>query len=247
MSGSAVLKRQENYRVRVARERRERMRAHLLNSVMIVCSGEDSGSPAVIEDVIRHADVSRGTFYKYFDSLDQAMCELAQDMADDMAGGGIVHVYDGIEDPLIRTAAGFLLYLTRARIEPEWGGFVCRVGLLNASGVLAGKIVTDIEAGIASGDYVIPSLPVALDLVIGTKIEAIQRIISGGVGPDYLCGMTSMILRALGVAPVKADHVVAGAYQWICTQAPDHLHWWKEMGAETPPAQAEGKTGRDAA
>ena len=244
MSGSAVLKkRQENYRVRVARERRERMRAHLLNSVMIVCSGQSSNGPAVIDDVIRHAEVSRGTFYKYFDSLDQAMGELAREMADDMAGGGIVHVYDSVEDPLARTATGFLLYLTRALIEPEWGGFVCRVGLLNASGVLAGRIVADIESGIASGDYVIPSLQVALDMLIGTKTEAIQRIISGEVGPEYLCAMTSMALRALGVTPMKADHVVANAFQWICTQAPAHLYWWKEIGGEP---EVEGEAGAGA-
>jgi len=231
MSGSKASKPPENYRARVARERRERMRAHLLNSVMIVCSGENGSNSAVIEDVIRHADVSRGTFYKYFDSLDQAMGELAREMADDMASGGIIHVYDVIEDPLTRTAAGFLLYLTRALIDPQWGAFVCRVGLLTNSRVLARKILTDVEAGVASGDYVIPSLTVALDMVIGTKIEAMQRIIAGEVGPDYLRGMTSMILRALGLAPVKADHVVAKAYDWMAAQAPTHLHWWKDIEA----------------
>lgn len=41
-----------DFRVRVARQKRERMRSRLLAATMEVCSVQTSQSPAVIEDVI---------------------------------------------------------------------------------------------------------------------------------------------------------------------------------------------------
>jgi len=73
-----------NHRVRVGRERRQKTRAHLLCAVLQVCSNESARSPAVIDDVAGYADVSRGTFYKYFDSLDQAIAELGNQLAEEM-------------------------------------------------------------------------------------------------------------------------------------------------------------------
>lgn len=217
---------QEDHRIRVARVRRERMRAHILNSVMIAYSASEPGSPVVIDDVIRHAGVARGTFYKYFDSLEKAMSELAQNLADEMAGGGIAGVYDPIRDPVTRTAIGFQLYLARAMMEPAWGAFIYRVGLINRNGLLAQKIIADLEAGLMTGDYDLPSISVALDMMIGVKVEALQRIVTGRVERGYIHGMAALTLRALGVAPTKARTVVANAFCHICDQAPAHLEWW---------------------
>lgn len=203
------------------------MRAHLLDAVMAVCSSEGKGHGAVIDDVIRHADVSRGTFYKYFDTLEQATAALAHKMADEMAGGGIEKVYDSVVEPLLRTCTGFQLYLLRALIEPQWGDFFCHVGLLNSESALSARIVGDIEAGMASGDYAVPSIQIALDMLIGTKVEAIRRIISGNVGPDYIVAMTAVVLRALGTSAPKSDHVSARAFERICREAPQNLSWWK--------------------
>lgn len=217
----------EDHRVRMARQRRQRMRAHLLDSVMLVCSSEGKGHSAVIGDVIRHAEVSRGTFYKYFDSLEQAVAALALQMADEMAGGGIEKVYTSVEEPLLRTCTGFQLYLLRALIEPQWGDFFCHVGLLNSESALSAKMVADIEAGIATGDYAVPSIQIGLDMLIGTKVEAIRRLISGNAGPDYIIAMSSVVLRAFGVSASKADHVAAKAFERICADAPQNLSWWK--------------------
>jgi len=217
----------EDHRVRMARQRRQRMRAHLLDAVMVVCSSEGKGHSAVIDDVIRHAKVSRGTFYKYFDSLEQAIAALALQMADEMAGGGIDHVYDSLTEPLMRTCTGFQLYLLRALIEPQWGAFLCHVGLLNNESALSAKIIGDIEGGIATGDFSVPSIQIALDMLVGIKVEAVRRIISGNAGTGYIRAMTAMVLRAMGVSASKSDHMSAQAFARICAEAPHYLSWWK--------------------
>ena len=68
-------------------------------------SGQSEGA-RVIDDVIRHAHVSRGTFYKHFGSLEEAVSELGAIMVDDMTVG-IYEVYNCVEDPRHRTATGF--------------------------------------------------------------------------------------------------------------------------------------------
>lgn len=222
----------EDHRIRVGRERRERMRAHLLDAVLHVCSHVSARDPVVIDDVIRHANVSRGTFYKYFDSLDDAVSELAVRLADEMTAG-IAEVYDVLEDPVMRTATGFQLFLIRALVEPRWGAFIAQIGLLREGDLITTKIRQDIMLGLESGDYVVPSAQIASDLLMGAKYEAIRRITSVPVDASYIPSMTSMVLRSFGVPAVKADKMVRRAFERLLAEAPQKLAWWR-----TPPVGA---------
>jgi AcrR family transcriptional regulator len=201
------------------------MRAHLLNSVLEVCSGESARSPAVIDDVVQHASVSRGTFYKYFDSLDQAIEELGIELADEMTAG-IADVYDVLEEPVQRTATGFQLFLIRAMMEPQWGAFISHIGLLREGDLITTKIRQDIAQGVESGDYVVPSIEIASDLLMGAKYEAIRRIISSKPDAAYISSVASMVLRAFGVSPAKADKVAKKAFARLLIEAPARLPWW---------------------
>lgn len=218
----------ENHRVRVAREKRGRMRAHLLQSVMKVYSRAGFDGSAVIEDVVKEADVSRGTFYKYFDTLEQAVAELGLALALEMTEG-IFSVYDVLDDPVLRTATGFQMFLLRAMLEPEWGAFIAHIGLLSGDNLFANKIQDDIRLGVETGDYVVESIEIATDLLMGAKIEAILRIIAGGRGPDYVRTMTAMVLRSFGVSPTKAAKVVAKAFVRLSEEAPGKISWWRPV------------------
>lgn len=221
---------QGDHRVRVAAQRRERMRSHLLRSVVSVCSDPTNRDSGAVNEVVRSAGVSRGTFYKYFDSLDQAITELGVQLADEMTEG-IFDVYDVIEAPAERAATGFLMFLLRAAAEPEWGAFVARMGLLGSDGLLARSVRSDVRRGIEGGDFTVPSVEVATDLLMGAKTEAILRIISGARSRSYIQMMTSMILRSLGVPASRADRITARAYERLCEISPGRIEWW------VPPAE----------
>lgn len=224
-SGAA---RREDHRVRVGRERRERMRTHLLQSVLAVCSGHGATSAAVIDNVAKHASVSRGTFYNHFTSLEEAVAELGLQLADEMTQG-ISTVYDVLDDPVLRTATGFQMFLTRAAIEPEWGHFIAHIGLLNSDRLFASKIRADIQLGVETGDYAVPSADIATDLLMGAKIEAIRRMIRGA-SLAYMQSMTSMVLRSFGVMPPQADASVVTAYRRLEREAPAKITWWRSIG-----------------
>lgn len=217
----------EDHRVRVGRQRREKMRAHLLASVIAVCSGEHR-EPAQIDDVITHAKVSRGTFYKYFDSMDQAIAELALQLAEEMTDG-ILWIYDVLDEPIMRTATGFQMFLLRAIMEPEWGAFIAHIGLLSGDNLLTRKIRNDIQLGIETGDYAVSSIELASDLLMGAKIEAIRRLITGGGTADYVRGMATLVLRSFGVSPAKAEKTVQRAFDRLFVEAPGNISWWRPI------------------
>lgn len=219
----------EDHRVRVARERRHRTRAKLFQSVKVVCSGSSVQSPAVIDDVVRHAGVARGTFYKYFSSLEQAIEEFALVLADEMTAG-IAAVYEPLDDPVMRTATGFQTFLLRGLIDHDWGRFLARIGLLGGdSNLITTKIQSDIALGLAAGVYRVPSVEVATDLLMGAKIEAIRRIIGGSVGVDYIRLITTMVLTSFGVDPELAAIKVAAAFERIAEMGPVELEWWRPL------------------
>lgn len=220
----------EDHRVRVARQRREKMRAHLLDSVMAVYpeGRVQGGSPAVIDDVVRHADVSRGTFYKYFDSLDQAVQQLGWQLAVEMTEA-VGSVYYGLTDPPMRTATGFQTFLLRAYLDHRWGAFFSHIGLLDGENLMLRYILADIEMGIDTGDYAVASPQIAADLLIGAKIEAVRRIISDGGSIAYIHAMTAMVLRSFGLSPSKSDKVVSKAYAVLCAEAPGKVAWWRPI------------------
>jgi AcrR family transcriptional regulator len=218
----------ENHRSRVGRERRERMRKHLLQSVTSVCSGRSVQGRAVIDDVIKHAGVSRGTFYKYFESLEQAIAEVAYTLVEEMVDA--IPYYHALEDPVMRTATGFQTYLARAIIDHEWGGFVTHLDLLGGENVrILEAIQGDMRKGVANGDYVLKSIDTAADLLMGAKIEAMRRIVAEGLGAQYMREMTELVLTALGVPPARAEEVVREAFDKLCELGPGNLVWWRPI------------------
>jgi AcrR family transcriptional regulator len=217
----------EDHRIRVARQRRAKMRAHLIRSVMAVYSeGRSNRSSAVIDDVVTHANVSRGTFYKYFDSLDQAVTEMGSQLAIEMTEAVMV-VYDPLTDPVMRTATGFQTFLLRALTDHRWGAFLSHIGLLAGDNLMMQYILADIRMGMETGDYAVKSPEIAVDLLLGAKIEAIRRIISGEGDTKYIRAMTGMVLCSFGVSASKAQRVVEKSYALLQEKAPNNIAWWR--------------------
>src|ERR1700751_753822 len=70
----------QDHRSRVGAERRERMRSRLLSSALQLVAAQGPAAMS-IDDVIAAAEVSRGTFYKYFPSPEALVQEVAYKLA----------------------------------------------------------------------------------------------------------------------------------------------------------------------
>ena len=216
----------ENHRVRVAREKRGRMLAHLFESVLAVCPGSDPSAPAVIDDVVKHAKVSRGTFYKYFSSLEEAIELLGEKFADELARDYAL-LYEELTDPRLRAATGFSIYLSRAVIEPRWGSFVAHLSQRHPGDALRREVSRDLASGIEKGVFSIRAVDVAVDLVIGAKIQAIRHLIENQSSRRYIETMAGLILRSLGVPPDSADEIAIEASNRLHREARDRITWWR--------------------
>jgi AcrR family transcriptional regulator len=216
----------EDHRVRVARMKRERTRAQLLEAVMSAYAERSGAGPAVIDDVIRVANVSRGTFYKYFPSLENAVSELGAQLADEMVAA-IASLYDAVQDPVERHATGFQLYLSRAMIEPKWGEFLAHLNHLKSDNRLVVQIISDLKRGVKAGTYELRSVDVGVRLIVGATIEGIKGIVEGVGSRAYIEDLTGMVLRGIGVSPRAADSAVRLTSRRLHKEGPDKLPWWK--------------------
>ncbi len=221
----------EDHRSRVARERRTRMRDRLVAATRDVYGQCAGGRVPVIDDVIRAAKVSRGTFYKYFDSLDEVLTEIGHNAANDM-----LHSFDRLFSPLddgaVMLATGPLMALARAAMDPAHGVIISRADMVDRiSGDDPRRLLVyrSLNYGRDQGTFHFTSIEAAFDLVIGTSVESARRISrTGQLDGAFIREAVVMILLGLGMKASAARTAVATAWQQL--QAASHdLHWWKPV------------------
>ena len=116
---------QINHRTRVGAERRARMRLRILEAAVQVFA-EKGGDLPVIDDFIRAADVSRGTFYNYFRTTAELLEATVAWLADDVIRS-IDPEVAAIRDPALRLATAVRMYLRWAAADPEWCRFMAKI------------------------------------------------------------------------------------------------------------------------
>ncbi|HQS70329.1 MAG TPA: TetR/AcrR family transcriptional regulator [Novosphingobium sp.] len=214
--------------MRVAAERRDRMRARLLETVFeLYQPGRDSAA-LVIDDVIRAAGVSRGTFYKYFTSIEQAVDALGESLA-----GGMVADFRALfaaePDPAVLAIGGSAMTMLRAWHDPRWGGFTCRVDYVDyfARASALDTLVRDaLCAARDSGQMRFGSLDVAVDLIVGMTVEARRRLIRAPEAPRaYIDEMLACTFAGLGMNPAVFALARNAAFARI-SEGVDGLCWW---------------------
>lgn len=218
----------EDHRTRVAREKRTRMRSRLLAAVAHVCTAPGQPGRAVIDDVLKAAEVSRGTFYNHFTSLEEALDIVGREFADEMTVG-LMPVYDVLLDPLDRTAAGLQLFLRRGAVDPVWGRFVSRTDHLFDDAELIDTIHADLRKGSACGAYDFASVEAAADFVVGSTMGGIRRFVRGGVGLAQVFELATMVLRGLGADPARTGTAIRRTDTHLCANAPGVLPWWRDL------------------
>ena len=215
----------EDHRTRVAREKRARMRAHLLQAVISVHEPTLNGDRAVIDDVIRRANVARGTFYQYFSSLDEAIAESSSALVAEMAAGADA-IYARMEDPAMRVATGLMSFTFRASMDRPWGIFLLQ-SRLEGDNLIVRRIRADLASGVAAGTFAIPSAEAGLDMVLGTLRQAVRRIVAEGGGLASTQDLARMLLCGFGVTAREAAAPARGALDPLYARGPELLAWWR--------------------
>jgi AcrR family transcriptional regulator len=215
-----------DFRVRIAREKRERMKTRLLNAIMKICSELKGRGPKVIDEVIGEARVSRGTFYKYFDTLEDAMSELGRILADDMVATLSVMLAD-VDDPALRICYAAQITLIHAALDPAWGGFVSHTQHLTEDSTLVAAMRLNCEEGRRRGLFEFADVEAAVDFHMGLMTQCARRMPQIGLDADYVREVASIALVGLGVDRAKAVGIAAAAAAGLAVRAPQFLPWWR--------------------
>jgi AcrR family transcriptional regulator len=206
------------------------MRERLLSATLSIFLGDRSGGPAIAEDVIKAAGVSRGTFYKYFNSVEEAADAVGRRLADE-AVLELIAAASGLErNPIERAAIGAQMLMSRAVAQPAWGGFVSRSDHLGQDSTYAAAVRRTTLDGRASGDFKFNSTKAAVDFQIGAVMEAIRRLVAGQPHPRaYLCEVAAMTLKGLGADHDRSDAASADASRYLSILGPQRLPWWRDF------------------
>jgi AcrR family transcriptional regulator len=221
-----------DHRVRVASERRDRMRKRLLEAVMAAYARNPHGGPPPVDDVITQADVSKATFYKYFSSVEEVIDELGVVLAGEMVQS-LVKIYRGSELPFFKMAVATQLFLLRSVTDSVWAAFVSHTDILASNNVvfqgMKGHVLASREGKIMEFE----NLDAALTLAAGALLEAMRKIVRGRKRPErsYVEEVVTMILRGLGVEDVLAKQTVRESADFIRDTAPTLLPWWRDPWA----------------
>ena len=197
----------QDHHPRVAAERRERMRARLLASAMRLVA-EKGPAATSIDDVIAAAEVSRGTFYKYFPSPDALVRELAVAIANELIAMAEPVVLSH-EDPAERVSTGMRLVTRLAIDHPLAATFLVRLGWPDARGpnMLLDFVKRDLSAGIRQGRFARMPISLALNIVTGAVLGATHCMLEPECESDFAEQSAAAALRGLGLDAKSAERI----------------------------------------
>lgn len=197
MSGKARAKPSPppDHRTRVGHERRARTQKRILEAALGVFADKGSAAP-VIDDFIKAAGVARGTFYNYYDSVEELLAATSAWLEEDLMLS-IERELDGLTDPVDRLTLGVRLWLRKAEMDPVWCAFVAKA--VNHGEVVEDTLRCDLDNGARAGAFVFESVQAARDLVVGTLHEAMRRMSSGAVPATFADDISRLVFRGLGL------------------------------------------------
>lgn len=198
----------QNHRTRVAAERREKTRARLLESALLVFAQKGPG--AVIDDVIARAGMARGSFYNYFRTNEELLAAVANEINDELLRA-IDPVVLRYTDPAERIACGTRLLLHAVRRFPLYGTFMARLPFPSANSSLLGArfLARDVEQGVAAGRFGGVGRRVGSDMLVGVMLSAACSTAREPLAPDYPDASACAMLRALGLDEAEAARLTS--------------------------------------
>jgi len=187
--------------------KRERTRKTILEAAFGLI-GNEQGLTVRIEEICAAAQVSRGTFYNYFTSLEQLFEVLAIELSHDL-NRALVSTWDETQSHAEGSNAAIQHYLNYARRDPAWGWAMVH---LSAFGPVFGAEAWDacyraIAKGIEAGEFDVPNATVGRDLMTGTVLATVRTTLRSGSNRSQSRIVAYHLLRALGVPDARAKEI----------------------------------------
>ncbi|QWD92151.1 TetR/AcrR family transcriptional regulator [Polynucleobacter asymbioticus] len=188
-----------DHRVSVAALRREEMQLHLLFSGLTLAS-TNSIYELEVEDVIKQAEVSRGSFYNYFPSLPALYEGLAKQLMQEFSG----LIDDSMPNDLdtaTRLASTMRMLMRLVVDYPMLGKFLTQIQWPNQNPdtEIFQNIIGDIQLGIKEGCFNNMPASIGANIAIGSLIGGIHTMLLKRPAKGFEDQVTNQVLIGLGI------------------------------------------------
>lgn len=208
---------QDDHRTRVGQERREKMRARLIEAATLVFA-ELGPEEAQIDHVIRQAGVSRGTFYNYFRSTEQVLHAAKNALAKEMVA--LVTAASALDAPAPqRLAEDLKAFIDLALRHPLLLDFIGRLGLRNlgSDGLVPALADADLSVVIDAtvAEHLSPRM--ATDILKASSLALLLRLMDGETVD--VSGFVAAMLRMFGHPAAEAERLAQRAFTPVVVPA----------------------------
>jgi AcrR family transcriptional regulator len=187
-------------RAEIGREKRAKTRAQLVAAASALFARQAVES-VTVDDVVRQAEVAKGTFYVHFEDLRELTAAVADELIktiDDL----LQPVRLSIDDPALRIAFGCSCFIDRAFADPTWAGVAARMAAAgaNVGQVARRRLLEDLKRhlkGMPQGGAT--SAELGLEVVVGIMLQVLAAIAEGRLSSRHREGAIAAILRAIGL------------------------------------------------
>lgn len=188
---------------RTARRRR-RTRENLIAAVRKL-TAEKGVDALTIRDIAEAADIAMGSFYNYFESKEELLSEAVEEII--FQSGEIIDSINATSsDPLEIIATAFTTFDGIIQNDPILGWFIVRVSAHNPqlTETMYQRFVRDVNQGVESGQFNIPDVPLAVDLVGSSLLAFYRARLMGRADENSVPDFVHMMLRLLGAEENEA-------------------------------------------
>jgi len=196
-----------DHRVRVAALRREEMQLHLLFAGLTLAS-TNSIYDLEVEDVIKQAEVSRGSFYNYFPSLPALYDGLTKQLMQEFTGLINESIPRGL-DITIRLASTMRILMRLVVDYPMLGRFLTQIQWPNHNPdtEIFQNIIRDIQLGIKEGSFNNMPASIGANIAIGSLIGGVHTMLLKRPAKDFEDLVTNQVLIGLGIDTKLASKI----------------------------------------
>jgi AcrR family transcriptional regulator len=184
------------------------MEVRLLSAALLMLSKKPAREISV-NDLIGHENVSRGTFYKYFDSLSAVFSQLSAHLEAELSPVADPFIAS-IPNAAVRVATGTRLILQLGSRMPIIGKLLLQSGWPAAysHGLFLRNLERDVRLAVEQGFFDDMPMTVASSLIIGPMLGGLHTMILDKCAASYAEQVTHRILLSLGMKRDAAAQAV---------------------------------------
>lgn len=181
-------------------------------------TGREGGDGLTVAAVTQAAQVSTGTFYNYFDSIDGLLVAVADELGQvfELGADNLARLSG---DPAARVCLGILQLLALPTADPVYARAFLTVMVARPSFRTKVRMLVEgeVRAGVGTGVFNVSSESVASDALLGAVMQTMRSQLLGEAptgAPDlHRAAVLEVCLRLVGVAPSDIDAIRQRAMQ----------------------------------